>query len=169
MNDQLAIERARLSLLLRAVPVSIIGDLLKDPGICSKYDLKIDRTVTIAGSTVKLHDLFEAMRSLIDNGVVVDLRDNSGRKIDATISLAQDSSISIQIGATLKRFSYAILFSASTEVRTNGLNKLLLQRPLSSTLQASVRERVARPNFSCDDFYVIAENSLSNSIVRVRT
>jgi hypothetical protein len=84
------------------------------------------------------------------------LHDLNDALIDATISINEDGSGIVEIAGKKMRFPWVTLLSSDADERLVQLDQFLRQYPLSDGDAASLRARVARPDFSDDDFWAAA-------------
>lgn len=156
---EIDLRRWRPVFVLERLSPRLRSDVLADGSIASLCELTMKRpTAHVTSEIVVIRDeLFAAFRSTTDSPAVHQLHDKNGALVDATISINQDGSGTVDIAETKVCFPWVTLLSSSIEKRLSELETFLSRYPLCERDAASLRTVLARPTYSDDDFLAIVE------------
>jgi hypothetical protein len=149
--------RLRPLFVLEKLPWRLRSDVLADGSIISACGFRAKRPAPLTDDIVVNRDeLFAAFRNASKIPVTCQLHDLNDALIDATISIDEDGSGTVEIASKKMRFPWVTLLSSDADKRVAQLDQFLHRYPLSDDDAASVRALVARPDFSDDDFRAAA-------------
>ena len=149
--------RLRPLFVLEKLSWRLRSDVLADGSIISACGFKAMRPAQLTNDIVVTRDeLFAAFRNASTVPVTYQLHDLKGALIDATISINEDGSGTVEIAGKKMRFPWITLLSSDAAERLAQLDQYLHRYPLSDGDAASLRARIARLDFSDDDFRAAA-------------
>lgn len=149
--------RLRPLFVLEKLSWRLRSDVLADGSIISACGFHAKRPVQLTDDIVVNRDeLFAAFRNASKIPVTCRLHDLNDALIDATISIDEDGSGTVEIAGKKMHFPWVTLLSSDADKRLAQLDQFLQRYPLSDGDAASLRALVARPNFSDDDFRAVA-------------
>ena len=149
--------RLRPLFVLEKLSQRLRSDVLADGSIISACGFTAKRPAQLTDDIVVIRDeLFAAFRNAPDVPVTCQLHDPNDAPVDATISINEDGSGTVEIAGKKMRFPWVTLLSSDVDKRLAQLDQFLHRYPLSDGDAASLRARVARPDFSDDDFLAAA-------------
>jgi len=105
---------------------------------------------------VILDELFAAFRSASKVPLTCRLHDPNNALIDATISINEDGSATVEIAGKKMRFPWVTLLASDADARLAHLDEFLHRYPLYHGDAESLRAMIARADFSGDDFLATA-------------
>jgi hypothetical protein len=133
------------------------SDVLEDGSINSACGFTAKHQMQLTDDIAVIPDsLFAALRNVSKVPATRQLRDSNDALIDATLSINEDGSGTIEIVGKKIRFPWVTLLSSNVDTRLAQLDQFLHRYPLSDADATSLRARVARPDFSNDDFRAVA-------------
>ena len=133
------------------------SDVLEDGTIISACGFTAKRQMqTIDGMVVIRDELFAAFRNASKGPLACRLHDPNDALVDATISINEDGSATVEIAGKKMRFPWITLLSSDVDARLAQLDEFLHRYPLYHGDAASLRALVARADFSGDDFLAAA-------------
>ena len=165
--------------LARLRPLFVLGklsrrlrsDVLADGSIISACGFTAKRQVQAIDEIVVIRDeLFAAFRNASKVPLVCRLHDPNNALFDATISINEDGSATVEIAGKKIRFPWITLLSSDADAHLARLDEFLPRYPLHHGDAAFLRALVARADFSGDDFLATAgllESSPENFIERL--
>ena len=145
--------RLRPLLVLEKLSWRLRSDVLEDGSIIAAWGFTAKCEAQLTDDIVVIRDeLFAALRNASKVPVTCRLHDLNDALVDATISINEDGSGTVEIAGKKLRFPWVTLLSSDADKRLAQLDQFLHRYPLSDGDAASLRARVARPDFSDDDF-----------------
>jgi hypothetical protein len=145
--------RLRPLFVLEKLSWRLRSDVLAGGSIISACGFPAKRPAQLTGDIVVNRDeLFATFRNASKIPVTCQLHDLNDALIDATISIDEDGSGTIEIAGKKMRFPWVTLLSSDADKRAAQLDQFLHRYPLSDGDATSLRALVARPDFSDDDF-----------------
>jgi hypothetical protein len=149
--------RLRPLFLLEKLSWRLRSDVLADGSIISACGFSPKRPAQLTDDIVVNRDeLFAAFRNASKIPVTCQLHDLNDALVDATVSVGEDGSGTVEIAGKKISFPWITLLSSDADKRLAQLDHFLHRYPLSDGDAASLRARVARPDFSDDDFRAAA-------------
>ena len=149
--------RLRPLFVLEKLSPRLRSDVLSDGSIISACGFKRKLPSQLTDDIVVIRDdLLAAFRNASKVPVTCQLHDLNDALIDATISINENGSGTIEIAGKKMRFPWVTLLSSDDDNRLVQLDQFLHQCPLSDGDAAFLRARVARSDFSDDDFWAAA-------------
>jgi len=149
--------RLRPLFVLEKLSGRLRSDILADGSIISACGFTAKRPARLIDDIVVIRDeLFAAFRNAPNVPVACQLHDPNDAPIDTTISINEDGSGTVEIAGKKMCFPWVTLLSSDADKRLARLDQFLHRYPLSDGDAASLRARVARPDFSDDDFLAAA-------------
>jgi hypothetical protein len=149
--------RLRPLFVLEQMPRQVRSDVLKDGSIITACGFTAKPQVQAIDEVVVFGDeLFAAFRNAPKVPHACLLHGPNDALIDATISINDDGSASVEIAGKKKRFLWITLLSADADTRLAHLDQFLHRYPLYAGDAASLRALVARTDFTDDDFLAAA-------------
>ena len=150
--------RLRPLFVLEKLSLRLRSDVLEDGSIISACGFTAKRPAQPTDDIVVIRDeLFAAFRNASKVPVTCQLHDPNDALVDATISINEDGSATLEIAGKKIRFPWVALLSSDAESALAQLDEFLHRYPLSDSDAASLRPLVARPDFSDDDFWAAAK------------
>ena len=149
--------RLRPLFILEKLSPRLRSDVLADGSIVSVCGFTAKRPAHLIDDIVVIRDeLFVAFRNASNVPVTCQLHDTNDALIDATISINEDGSGTVNIAAKRMRLPWVTLLSSDVDKRLWQLDRFLDRYPLSDADAASLRALVARQEYSDDDFLAAA-------------
>ena len=149
--------RLRPLFVLEKLSQRLRSDVLADGSIISACGFTAKRPAQLTDDIVVIRDeLFAAFRNAPNVPVACQLHDPNDAPVDATISINEDGSGTVEIASKKMRFPWVTLLSSDADKRLARLDQFLHRYSLSDSDAASLRASVARPDFSDDDFLAAA-------------
>jgi hypothetical protein len=149
--------RLRPLFVLEKMSQRLRSDVLADGSVISTCGFTAKRPAHLTDDIVVIRDeLFAAFRDVPDVPTACQLHDPNDAPIDATISINQDGSGTVDIAGRKMRFPWVTLLSSDVDKRLARLDQFLHRYPLSNGDAASLRALLARPDYSDDDFLAAA-------------
>jgi hypothetical protein len=150
--------RLRPLFVLEKLSQRLRSDVLADGSIISACGFTAKRPAQLTDDIVVIRDeLFAAFRDAPDAPVSCQLHDPDGAPVDATISVNEDGSGTVEIAGKKMRFPWVTLLSSDADERAAQLDQFIQRYPLSDADAARVRALVARPDYSEQDFFAAAK------------
>ena len=133
------------------------SDVLEDGTIISACGFTAKRQMQTIDEMVVIRDeLFAAFRNASKGPLACRLHDPNDALVDATISINEDGSATVEIAGKKMRFPWITLLSSDVDARLAQLDEFLHRYPLYHGDAASLRALVARADFSGDNFLAAA-------------
>jgi hypothetical protein len=149
--------RLRPLFVLEKLSPQLRSDVLADGSIVSACGFTAKRPTQLTDDIVVIRDeLFAVWRNASNVPKTYQVHDAEDRPIDATISINDDGSGTVDISGKNFRFPWVTLLSLEIDKRLSQLDRFLYLYPLSQGDAASLRTLVARPEYSDDDFLTAA-------------
>jgi hypothetical protein len=149
--------RLRPLFVLEKLSQRLRSDVLADGSIISACGFTAKRPAQLTDDMVVVRDeLFAAFRNASDASTVVQLHEPNDAPVDATVSINEDGSGTVDIADKKMRFPWVTLLSSDASKRLAQLDQFLHLYPLSDCDAATLHARVAAADFSDDDFLAAA-------------
>jgi hypothetical protein len=149
--------RLRPLFVLEKLSQRLRSDVLADGSVIAACGFTAKRPAHLTDDIVVIRDeLFDAFRNAPEAPIACQLHDPNDAPVDATISINEDGSGTVDIAGKKMRFPWVTLLSSDTDKRLARLDQFLHRYPLSDGDVASLRALVARPDYSDDDFLATA-------------
>ena len=137
--------RLRPLFVLEKLSQRLRSDVLADGSIISACGFTAKRPAQLTDDIVVIRDeLFAAFRDAPDAPVACQLHDPDDAPVDATISVNEDGSGTVEIAGKKMRFPWVTLLSSDADKRVAQLDQFLHRYPLSDGDAALLRALVAR-------------------------
>lgn len=149
--------RLRPLFVLEKLSQRLRSDILADGSIITACGFTAKRPAQLTDDIVVIRDeLFDAFRKAPVGPTAGQLHDPEGAPVEATISIDENGSGVVDIGGKKMRFPWVTLLHADTDKRLAQLDQFLHRYPVADADAASLRVRVAHPDYSDDDFLATA-------------
>jgi hypothetical protein len=150
--------RLRPLFMLEKLSFKLRSDVLEDGSISSTCGFTAKRQVQATDEIVIDRDeLFAALRNASKVPVTCRFHGPNDALVDATITINEDGSATLEIAGKQIRFPWVALLSSDADERLAQLDKFLHRYPLSDGDAASLRNLVYRPDYSDGDFWEAAK------------
>ena len=150
--------RLRPLFVLEKLSQRLRSDVLADGSIISACGFTAKRPAQLTDDIAVIRDeLFAAFRDAPDAPVACGLHDTNGAPVDATISVNEDGSGTLEIAGKKLCFPWVTLLSSDVDERVAQLDQFLHRYPLSNGDAARVRALVTCPDYSEQDFFAAAK------------
>ena len=137
--------RLRPLFVLEKLSQRLRSDVLADGSIISACGFTAKRPAQLTDDIVVIRDeLFAAFRNAPDVPVACQLHDPDDALVDATISVNEDGSGTVEIAGKKMRFPWVTLLSSDADKRAAQLDQFLHRYPLSDA-DAALLTRPCRP------------------------
>jgi hypothetical protein len=157
-NSDQKLQRATALFALKMLTDDLRSDVLAGGGISTKFNIPTHRPAQLGPDISLSQDtVLDAFRQVLAGKEATPLSDNTGKAIDAAVSVATNGTGNVKIGENVYGFAYVGLLSPEPAKRLEYLEGYLKQRSLASAYGNELRVRLGAQNLTNDEFLAVVE------------
>lgn len=147
------LEKVRALTAFRAMPRTLHSDVLAEGTIAARFHIDVSRPTQLTDECViDSKMLFAVFRNVADGKPPISIIDQAGVALNATVRIDPDGTGVIDFGSRGWRFAHSALLASDPVRRLAALDAALMQHTLCQRDATELRDRVARPEYTDDDF-----------------
>jgi hypothetical protein len=153
MGMETDFQKVRALMAFSKMPRSLHSDVLADGTIAERFHIDVSRPTQLSDDNIiDSKVLFAAFRNAADGKPPTAIVNQAGVLLDAKLRIAPDGAGVIEIDTRGWRFAHSALLASDPTRRIAALDAALTQHTLCRRDAAELRDRVARSQYSDDDF-----------------
>jgi hypothetical protein len=135
------------------MPQTLHSGVLADGTIAGRFHIDVSRPTKLTdGCVIDSKVLFAAFRNAADGKPPIPIIDQAGVALNAMVRIDPDGAGVVEIGSNGSRFAHSALLASDPVRRLAALDAALMQHTLCHRDAVELRDRVARPEYTDDDF-----------------
>jgi hypothetical protein len=157
------LQRQRALFALRKLSDELRSDVLAASNISTKFNIPTHRPAELGpGLSLSQDKVLDAFRQVLAGKKVAPILDNTGKAIDAAVSIGANGTGNVQFGDNLFGFAYVGLLSPDPTKRLEFLEAYLQQRSLASVYANELRSKVGKQELNDDEFLAVAQTLVTS-------